>query len=77
MSGKTRDVWSVFANCQHTYTADKTSFDYRKHKIVHQKLKLAQNNVLATIRVAYILHNSTRYGVVNLDLDIENSVLKV
>uniref|UniRef100_A0A8C6NU33 Uncharacterized protein n=1 Tax=Nothobranchius furzeri TaxID=105023 RepID=A0A8C6NU33_NOTFU len=58
------------------YTADNASVNYGKHNSVYQKLKLAQNDVLASC-LAHILHNATRYAAGNLDLDIENTVLKV
>uniref|UniRef100_A0A8C6M4A3 HAT C-terminal dimerisation domain-containing protein n=1 Tax=Nothobranchius furzeri TaxID=105023 RepID=A0A8C6M4A3_NOTFU len=58
-------------------TADNASVNYGKHNSVYQKLKLAQNDVLAANCLAHILHNATRYAAGNLDLDIENIVLKV
>ena len=59
------------------YAADNASVNYGKHNSVYQKLKLAQNDVLAANCLAHILHNATRYAVGSLDLDIENVVLKV
>uniref|UniRef100_A0A8C6KPN3 Uncharacterized protein n=1 Tax=Nothobranchius furzeri TaxID=105023 RepID=A0A8C6KPN3_NOTFU len=61
----------------YAYTADNASVNYGKHNSVYQKLQLAQNDVLAANCLAHILHNATRYAAGNLDLDIENIVLKV
>ncbi|KAJ4929630.1 hypothetical protein JOQ06_018653, partial [Pogonophryne albipinna] len=59
------------------YAADNASVNYGKHNSVYQKLKLAQKDVLAANCLAHILHNATRYAASNLDIDIENVVLKV
>ncbi|KAJ4935520.1 hypothetical protein JOQ06_017052 [Pogonophryne albipinna] len=59
------------------YATDNASVNYGKHNSVYQKLKLAQKDVLAANCLAHILHNATRYAASNLDIDIENVVLKV
>ncbi|KAJ4926924.1 hypothetical protein JOQ06_014666 [Pogonophryne albipinna] len=59
------------------YAADNGSVNYGKHNSVYQKLKLAQKDVLAANCLAHILHNATPYAASNLDIDIENVVLKV
>ena len=59
------------------YTADNASVNYGRHNSVYQKLKLAQEDVIAANCLAHILHNATRHAAGCLNVDVENAVLKV
>lgn len=59
------------------YSADNASVNYGKHKSVYQKLKVTQKSVIAANCIAHILHNSTRFASGQLNIDVENIVLKV
>lgn len=59
------------------FSADNTNVNYGIHNSVYSKLKQCNANILRGNCHAHIVHNTVKYALDKLSIDIENIVLKV